>query len=123
MSLNFQGQCWLFLPRTCGEVELETKPGVGVAVQCSPAVRLGLLDELVSQSDFQLVLTSEQRQQLLALNLLAADEPLILHHLQHITTVSRSTVLKDMDSLEAWAHNFGLTMVRKPNYGVLFDGA
>lgn len=103
-------------------VTLKSTPGVGVTIQCVPSHRQELLNELVSQSDFQLVLMADQRQQLLALHLLIATEPLILNWLQHITAVSRSTVLKDMDALETWGHHFGLTLVRKPNYGILFDG-
>jgi mannitol operon transcriptional antiterminator len=102
---------------------LKSTPGVGVTVQCSPALRQNLLVELMSQSDFQLILTAGQRQQLLALSLLTASEPLILNNLQRMIDVSRSTVLKDMPAIEAWSRRFELDLIRKPNYGIAFDGA
>jgi mannitol operon transcriptional antiterminator len=103
--------------------DLKSTPGVGVMVQCSPVLRQSLLVELMSQSDFQLVLTAGQRQQLLTLTLLTATDPLILNNLQRMTDVSRSTVLKDMPPIEAWSRRFGLELIRKPNFGIVFDGA
>src|SRR5258706_1550253 len=47
-------------------------PGVGVQIFCTADQKQRLLAELSSQSKFQLILTPGQRQQLLALQLLAA---------------------------------------------------
>lgn len=104
------------------DVILKTTPGVGIKVTCSSAQRLTLLHELDSLSDFHLVLTSEQRQQLFALNLLATSEPLILDWLKHGTSVSRTTALKDLKPVEGWLQHFGLTLIRKQNYGLLVQG-
>lgn len=104
-------------------VDLKSTPGVGIEINCPLSQRKTLLDELTTQSKFQLVLSAGQRQQLLALHLLAAGEPLILHRLQNFTAVSRTTVLKDLDPIEAWGHTFDLTLIRKPNYGILFDSS
>lgn len=104
-------------------VDLKSTPGVGIAINCSPSQRKVLLNELTTQSKFQLILSAGQRQQLLALHLLVAGEPLILHRLQNFTGVSRTTVLKDLDPIEAWSHTFGLNLIRRPNYGILFDGS
>ncbi|RME96806.1 MAG: hypothetical protein D6768_21075, partial [Chloroflexi bacterium] len=105
------------------DAALQSTPGVGITVQCAPGHRQGLLNELVSQADFELVLTAGQRQQLVALSLLTAAEPIILNELQRITAVSRSTLFKDLDSIEAWTQHFELQLIRKPNYGILLDGA
>jgi mannitol operon transcriptional antiterminator len=102
---------------------LTATPGLGLEVKCSPTQRQHLLQELNASPDFQLVLTAGQRQQLFALHLLAASEPLILNWLQYNAAVSRTTVFKDLDPIEPWARSFGLTLIRKPNYGFEFHGA
>jgi mannitol operon transcriptional antiterminator len=104
------------------DVALESTPGIGVEVKCSLTQRQELIRELTSQNDFQLVLTAEQRQQLLALIILTTGEPLILNWLQHISAVSRTTVLKDLEAVETWGHTFNLALIRKPNYGIVFSG-
>ncbi len=105
------------------DVQLKSTPGVGIALNCSTSQRQNLLRELNTKTDFQVVLTSGQRQQLVGLALLTQNEPLILNWLQHSTAVSRNTVLKDLDLLEEWSHGFGLFFVRKPNYGIEVSGA
>ncbi len=102
---------------------LKTTPGVGITIECSPTQRLSLLHELDSQSNFHLILTPGQRQQLFALNLLTASEPFILNRLQYTACVSRPTVLKDLDPIEAWLKIFELKMIRRPNYGLFLDGS
>ena len=105
------------------DVILKMTPGVGIEVSRTVAQRQDLLQELVSQTNFQLILTPGQRQQLFAFNLLTANEPLILDWLQYIASVSRPTVLKDLEILEEWGQAYGVTLVRRPNYGLSFQGS
>ena len=105
------------------DVTLKLTPGVGIEVCGSPAQRRELLHELSSQTDFHLILTPDQRQQLFALSLLTANEPLILNWLQHIAAVSRPTVLKDLELIEAWLPSHNIALVRRPNYGLLLKGS
>lgn len=102
---------------------LRHTPGVGVQVICLPDQRQRLLAELAAQARFQLILTPEQRQQLLALALLAAREPLTLNQLQQDLAVARTTVLKDLDAVEAWLHTFALQVARRQHRGCWADGA
>ena len=73
------------------DAALKATPGVGIVIECSSPQRLNLLHELDSQSNFQLILTPGQRQQLFAFNLLTASEPFILNRLQYTASVSRTT--------------------------------
>lgn len=102
---------------------LKATPGVGIAIECSPEQRLNLLHELDSSSNFQLVLTPGQRQQLFAFNLLTTDEPLILNWLSYAASVSRTTALRDLDAIELWVRSFKLKMIRRPNYGLFLEGS
>ena len=105
------------------DVPLDSKPGVGITVACSPHQRQYLLRELNSQTNLPLVLTAQQRQQLFALQLLSTDTPLILNELQRGAVVSRTTVIKDLALLEQWAQSFGVVLNRRPNYGIEFNGS
>lgn len=101
---------------------LKATPGVGIGIECTPDQRLNLLQELNSNSKFNLILTAGQRQQLFTLNLLTVNEPFILNRLGYAASVSRTTALKDLDAVEAWIQRFGLEMIRRPNYGLLLKG-
>jgi len=104
------------------DVTLDITPGVGAELACSPAQGQALTQELTRDAHFQLVLSVEQRQQLLALILLVADEPFILYQLQQLAQVSRTTILKDLDAVEAWMVSCGLHLERRQNYGVWIKG-
>lgn len=104
------------------EAELNTTPGVGVVLDCSAEQAARLRNELNGGKKFQLILSPEERQQLLALLLLDADEPFILQQLQQLLEVSRTTVLGDLDTLEPWLAQHGLQLKRRPNYGIEIGG-
>lgn len=104
------------------DITLNATPGIGVMLECTPHQIDNLSSELATEAHFQLVLTAEQRQQLLALILLVADEPFILYQLQQLTQVSRTTVLKDLDGLDEWLNTHHLTLERRPNFGVWING-
>ena len=70
---------------------LETTPGVGVEILCSDAQRSDLLYELASQLDFQLILTSGQRQQISTICLSTDQAPLIFNWFEYIGTISMPT--------------------------------
>lgn len=100
------------------DITLKVTPGVGVQLVCAPAQLRLVMRELNASTGVQLVLTAGQRQQLLALILLASDEPLILLQIQQLVDVSRATILKDLDEIESWLNSRDISLVRKPNYGV-----
>ena len=96
---------------------LRNTPGVGVQLIGEPAQKRALLAELRGQSRLQLILTADQRQQLLVLRLLTADEPVILDRFQHELAVSRLTVLRDLEVVEARLQPFGLELARRQHRG------
>jgi len=104
------------------DIRLHQRPGVGVELECSPEQSKILASEIASKSSLQLILSSGQRQQLLALMLLTQDEPLILLNLQQWAEVSRATILKDLDEIEAWLASWELALIRKPNFGIVVEG-
>lgn len=103
-------------------VTLRHTPGVGAQVLCPPAQRQRLLDELAAHARFQLVLTAEQRQQLLALLLLADSAPRTLSQFQDAFAVARATVLKDLDTIAPWLGRFQVTVGRRQHRGFWAEG-
>lgn len=104
-------------------LDLSITPGVGAELHRSPEQQLMLVSLLESDDSYQLVLTPGQRQQLFLFQLLATDEPLILYQLQQRSQVSRTTILKDLDSAEPWLTEFDLVLERRPNYGIEVSGS
>lgn len=104
------------------DVLLKVTPGVGAQLICSREKRRELMRELATGARFQLVLSVDDRHQLIAFILLTAQEPLILYQLQQWTQVSRSTILKDLEPIEAWLNELGLHLKRRTNYGFDVQG-
>lgn len=104
------------------DISLKSTPGVGLEVDCSSIQRHDLLQELETESLFDINLTAGQRQQLFAFTFLTNPDPVIVNWLQHVSDVSRTTVFKDLEPIEDWLAEFNLSLIRRPNYGLLLDG-
>lgn len=104
------------------DVMLVATPGVGVIINCTPEQSVQLSQKIGLDSRLQLVLTAEQRQQLLSFLLLVNDEPYILYQLQQLADVSRSTILKDLDAIAEWLQGWQVRLERRPNYGIWVEG-
>jgi mannitol operon transcriptional antiterminator len=109
---------WLVI----NDVQLKITPGVGVELECAPHNFEKFSKEIYSKSSLQLILSGGQRQQLLALVLLAeTDEPVLLNSLQQMLQISRATVLKDLDKIDAWLSKWDVALIRRQNFGILLD--
>ncbi len=105
------------------QITLRVTPGVGIDVQCPAELRSSIVKEISSAADLQLVLSGKQRQQLLALELLTATDPLIIYQLQRQAQVSRTTIIADLTLIESWLGQQGLRVERKPNFGICLQGS
>ena len=98
--------------------DLNIHPGSGFSLIITRKQALDLQQEINFHSSTQIVLSISQRQQLLALFLLIKPGPFILSQLEEILQVSRMTVFKDLDEIEAWFSEGGIKLTRKPHFGV-----
>ena len=105
------------------DILIQVTPGVGVDLICSSNRRKALLRDLIGGGDYELVLSAGQRRQLVSLNLLTASDPIVLYNLQQGTQVSRTTILKDIEAVEAWFEVFGLKVEKRPNFGTWIAGS
>ena len=104
-------------------VTLQTTPGVGISVDCAAPERSELLDELENATHLQLILTPEERHQLLYFFLLIETNPVIVSQLSHLTKVSSTTILNDLNTVEEWLVSHELELQRRQNYGMWIEGA
>ncbi|MEM7117403.1 MAG: PRD domain-containing protein [Chloroflexota bacterium] len=120
VSYGLRGmQSWL----TQRGITIQVTSGVGVSLVGSAKQRLALAAELEAKPNFQLVLVADERHQLLALQLLTSQTPFILLQLQQSNQVSRTTILKDLDTVGTWFEAFGLQINRRQNHGVWLAGS
>jgi len=98
--------------------DLIITPGAGFAHSMPAEQANALLHEISLHSSLQIILSVSQRQQLLALFLLTADAPAIVSQLEQMARVSRVTLLKDLDEIQAWFAQQNIDLVRRPNYGI-----
>jgi transcriptional antiterminator/mannitol/fructose-specific phosphotransferase system IIA component (Ntr-type) len=103
-------------------VRLVSKPGYGVCVDATDSRRRKLVASLRLQGPCPVYLTRDERLQLLVFSLLTTDQPLIAKQLEPQLGVTRTTILEDMDSVEAWLAGYGLSLIRRPNYGFKVTG-
>lgn len=105
---------WLYR----NNVILHTTPGLGVKVDCKPQQQIILIEELEKSERVQLILTPEQRQQLICFQLLIKTEPILLTQISLNLKISRSTVVNDLDQVEKWLSKWGINIERRQNYGI-----
>ncbi|EHG22688.1 hypothetical protein HMPREF9334_00073 [Selenomonas infelix ATCC 43532] len=77
----------------------------------------------ISKTNVRGELTPDQRRSILVTRLLMADEPLKLFALARILDVTDSTVSHDLDRLQPFLAEQGITLVRRPGLGVYVEGA
>ncbi len=103
---------------TINNASLVVQQGVGVSLDCQDKVCQELQRKLDSEKGFQLVLTADERRQILAFNLLITHDPFIVAQFEQGLAASRSTVLKDLSLIEEWLAGYKVALERRPNYGI-----
>lgn len=99
---------------------LVRQSGRGLSVEGTPEAREGALEALRGMGSVGL--PPRERQLSLLGTLLAARQPIKLRALASGLNVVVGTVGRDLDETEQWLSEFGLSVVRKRNYGVEISG-
>ncbi|MBN2899970.1 MAG: transcription antiterminator [Clostridia bacterium] len=101
--------------------KLERIPGKGVLLTIiDPANEL--LKQLNTAS-IALNYTPEERQRFLTIELLNANEPKKLFFFASLLQTSEATISNDLDLVASWLQGRGLTLIRKPGYGIKVEGS
>lgn len=102
------------------DVSLHKKAGTGIQLQAAPE-QLRKLQDTIQQLDTS-EYTAEERKVLIACKLLENDEPVKLFSLSYDLQAAIPTIRNDLDELEDWIINNGITLIRKRGYGVEIAG-
>ena len=95
---------------------LVRRAGRGVRVEGANGARDRALEDLRDVAPA--TLSPEERRVSLLRKLLGSDEPIKLRALASGLKVSVGTVSRDLDGVEDWLADLGLSLLRKPGYGV-----
>ena len=102
-------------------LELVRKTGTGLRVKGDPA-RIAELRQNAMQAELS-DYTPQQRQTILAGQLLQSTEPIKLFALANMLRVTDGTVSHDLDKLESWFQERHLLLVRRPGLGAYVKGS
>ena len=104
------------------DFNLDKKTGVGIELLASSQEKTQLI-QLFHEQTTQQVYTPAQRQTAITGQLLSDQEPIKLFKLTKKLRVTESTISNDLDKLEPWFSNHGLSLIRKPGLGIYIQGS
>ncbi|KZM58877.1 PTS sugar transporter [Geobacillus stearothermophilus] len=102
-------------------LKLAKRAGVGIRLVGEEENKQALAAELFRLSHHEY--TPEERQLMILIALLEANEPVKLVTLAHDLNVTVATVSLDLDKLEQTVEAYGLSLIRKRGYGVELAGS
>lgn len=103
------------------EADLIVRPNYGIEIQASKEQKQTLIQELENTSGYSLILSKEERAQLLIFALLLDDSPLTSTDLVDELGISRTTLYKDLDEVERWFLDHHIRVKRKPGVGICLE--
>lgn len=104
-------------------IVLIKKPGEGISLGIDETRRLELLKELSSMPVGSVFLIPTERLQIMILTFLFSDEPIVVKQLEKQLFVSRTTILKDLETIDKWLSARQLILTRRPNFGCVINGS
>ncbi|MCQ2491622.1 MAG: BglG family transcription antiterminator [Lachnospiraceae bacterium] len=105
------------------DFNLVKKPRVGIYLDENQEQRNLILELLEADKSKEVNVDKEQRIALLKKEILGSEEPLKYYYFTSKFGVSEGTLSTDLDEVEAWFENYGLTLIRRKGLGVLWAGA
>src|SRR5690625_338606 len=100
------------------QINSKTSSGLNISEQEKDKHNLQLILSNVKHTDF----TPEERQAMMLLTLLEANEPIKLFTLANELLVTIATVSNDLDKVEEDLQKFRLVLERRKGYGVKIEG-
>jgi activator of the mannose operon (transcriptional antiterminator) len=104
------------------DIRIIRKPSHGVYLQANSAAKQSLRNEIKHKNETSLLLDQESRKLQIIRLLLETDKIITMQQLADKFYVSKTTISYDLAEVETWLSQFGLKLVRKPNYGLRIEG-
>ena len=101
--------------------KLEKKAGVGIRASGSLEDKNKIIT-LLEQEKEEKMYTPRERQTIICSELLQNQEPVKLYTFAKILDVAEGTISNDLDKLEQWLGEHGVTLVRRQGLGVYIEG-
>jgi transcriptional antiterminator len=101
---------------------LHKESGVGLWVEGEEEKISRCQQDLQYISGYELILTPEQRHQILRFYLLLENTPTVATALEGRLGISRSTLFSDLEQVSDWMQRYEIEMVRKPGFGIQLVG-
>lgn len=111
-------EIWLHL----NSLTLIKQPGVGYLIDARPETRRSLLLQLEKMGDDALVLPPHKRIYLIIITIFLSPLPVVVKQFQTALNISRTTVLKDLHTIDVWLIKYDLRLQRRQNYGCQIVG-
>lgn len=103
-------------------MKLIRKPGFGFRIVGNLQKRAEILKRIKTPRYENILLTPHQRIRAELIKVITASAPLSMSKLAEGLDVSRSTIVRDLGSLDSWLRNHKLSLIRKRNVGVKVIG-
>ncbi len=104
-------------------IALIKKPGEGISLGIDENKRQDLLKELSSMPVGSVFLVPTERLQIMILTFLFSTQPIVVKQLEKQLFVSRTTILKDLETIDKWLSARQLILTRRPNFGCVINGS
>jgi transcriptional antiterminator len=82
----------------------------------------GFINTDSNVSRYQYVYSRDERMKFIATKLLQSSQPINISYFQSKLSISKNTILKELDSLGEWFSDRGLILIRKPKLGIIIEG-
>jgi mannitol operon transcriptional antiterminator len=102
-------------------LKITKKIGSGIFIDGTVEEKRKLERDLKSSKAF-VIFSQEERRDGILYDLLMASEPIKYFFLSNKYGVTEATISNDLEKLEPWCKNLGLTIVRKPGMGIFIEG-
>jgi mannitol operon transcriptional antiterminator len=100
-------------------VNLIRKSKLGVWIEDVTGAKEKLRDNLdLSKSYKNQIFSNDERKKIILYLLFKSNEPINIRDISEKTNVSRTTVINDINNVEEWLSEKGISLIRKPNYGI-----
>lgn len=104
------------------QVSIQTRTGIGIWLEGEEYDKKKLYsmlreEDVIDSGD------KEERRKHLILEILRDRTPKKLYYYANIFDVSEATISNDMEAVEGWFKQFGLSITRKQGYGVALEGS
>jgi len=104
-------------------IPVRVRPGFGIEIEANRAQRKRLMALFEQSQEENLVFSRTQRQHFLLFELLTSPAPLTYQQLAEMGSVSRSTIVNDIEDMGEWLKLFSIQLRRLPNRGVFIQGS